>query len=345
MKLKSVLLSSAALTVMSTGAFAQENVLYVAGNGGSQEELMRAEIFPAFEAETGIEIVYSAGNSAAVLAKLLAQEANQQVDVAMMNTGPMSQAIELGICQDLDLGEHEANIYDFAKFESGKAVGFGVVSLGLAYNKDVFAREGWDAPTSWTDLEDPKFAGKIVFQPLNNTNGMLALIKLAEIYGGGVDNLDPGFAVMAEKIAPNVLSFEPASARLAEMFQSGEVDLAVWSSTQVKVLAESGFPVELVYPSEGAMVISNDVCAVNTSAPKPEAQAFINYLVSPEVQEILAKGLGFGPVNKLAELTPEEAVGIPYGPEQVSSLEVVDWNVVNANREDWDRRWVREIER
>jgi len=43
------------------------------------------------------------------------------------------------------------------------------------------------------------------------------------------------------------------------------------------------------------MVISNDVCAVNTASPKPEAQAFINYLVLPGVQEILAKGLGFGP--------------------------------------------------
>jgi len=345
MRNTTALLSSLALCALAAPALAQDNVLYVTGNGGSQEELMRAEIFPAFEAETGVQIVYSAGNSAAVLAKLLAQQDNQQVDVAMMNTGPMSQAISLGLCQDLDLSANEANIYDFAKFSSGKAVGFGVVSLGLAYNTEVFAKEGWDAPASWTDMEDPKFAGKLVFQPLNNTNGLLALIKLAEIYGGGLDNLDPGFAVMAEKIAPNVLSFEPASARLAEMFQSGEVDLAVWSSTQVKVLAESGFPIELAYPKEGAMVISNDVCAVTQTQPKPEAQAFVNYLVSPEVQAILAKGLGFGPVNKLTELTAEEAKGIPYGGDQVASLEVVDWDVVNANRENWDRRWVREIER
>ncbi|MHA6732030.1 ABC transporter substrate-binding protein [Devosia sp. A369] len=345
MRLKLALLSTVALSAFAGSVVAQENVLYVAGNGGSQEELMRAEVFPAFEAETGIKVVYSAGNSAAVLAKLLAQEANQQVDIAMMNTGPMTQAIDLGLCLDLDLSAHEANIYDFAKFKSGKAVSFGVVGLGLAYNTDTFAKEGWDAPTSWTALEDPKFAGRVVFQPLNNTNGLLALIKLAEIHGGDLENLDPGFKVMAEKIAPGVLSFEPASARLAEMFQSGEVDLAVWSSTQVQVLAASGFPVELAYPSEGAMAISNDVCAVKTASPKPEAEAFVNYLVSPEVQEVLAKGLGFGPINKLAELTAEEAVGVPYGPDKVSNLENVDWNYINANREAWDTRWVREIER
>lgn len=225
MRNTTALLSSLALCALAAPALAQDNVLYVTGNGGSQEELMRAEIFPAFEAETGIQIVYSAGNSAAVLAKLLAQQDNQQVDVAMMNTGPMSQAISLGLCQDLDLSANEANIYDFAKFSSGKAVGFGVVSLGLAYNTEVFAKEGWDAPASWTDMEDPKFAGKLVFQPLNNTNGLLALIKLAEIYGGGLDNLDPGFAVMAEKIAPNVLSFEPASARLQKCSRAAK---SIW---------------------------------------------------------------------------------------------------------------------
>lgn len=343
MKLKVALLASVAIG-MAHSAIAQD-VLYVAGNGGSQEELMRAEIFPVFEEQTGVEVVYVAGNSANILARLLAQQGNQEIDVAMMNTGPISQAIELGICGDLDISAHEANIYDYAKFSSGKAVGFGSVALGLAYNTETFADNGWDVPTSWTALENDQHQGRIVFQPLNNTNGLLALIKIAQIHGGGVDDMGPGFTVMEESIAPNVLSFEPSSARLAEMFQTGEVELAVWSSTQVKVLAETGFPIDLAYPQEGAMVISNDVCAIEKATPNPAAQEFINFLISPEIQETLAKNLGFSPTNTLAELTELEAEGIPYGEEQVSLLENVDWDVVNRNREDWDRRWVREIER
>jgi len=344
MKYPTALVSTLALFVAAAPALAQDT-LYVAGNGGSQEELMRAEIFPLFEEQAGVTITYVAGNSANVLARLLAQQGNQEIDVAMMNTGPMSQAIELGICGDLDISEHESDIYEYARFASGKAVGFGSVALGLAYNTDTFAQQGWDAPTSWTDLEDSKHAGRIVFQPLNNTNGLLALIKLSEIYGGGVEDMEPGFEVMQERIAPNVLAFEPSSARLAEQFQTGEVELSVWSSTQVKVLAESGFPVELVYPREGAMVISNDVCATSKSEPHPAAQDFINFLISPDVQEILAKGLGFSPTNRLAELSEEEAQGVPYGEEQIGLLQQVDWDLINANREEWDRRWVREIER
>ncbi|MBE3637631.1 ABC transporter substrate-binding protein [Mangrovicoccus algicola] len=344
MKSIAALMASAGLASLSALPALAETI-YIAGNGGSQEALLKSEIFPAFTEATGTEIVYSAGNSAAVLARLLAQQDNQQTDIAMMNTGPMSQAIELGLCRDLDISEHEANIHDFAKFDSGKAVGFGVVGLGIAYNTEAFEENGWPVPTSWTALEDDTFKGKMVFQPLNNTNGLLALIKIAEIKGGGVDNMDPGFEAMEASIAENVLSFEPSSARLAEMYQNGEVDISVWSSTQVKVLAEKGFPITLSYPEEGAMIISNDVCAVTTEAMKPEAVEFINFLISPEIQEVLSRNLGFGPTNKLAELTEAEAEGVPYGPEAVDKLQNVDWDVVNREREAWDRRWVREIER
>ena len=35
---------------------------------------------------------------------------------------------------------------------------------GLGYNTRLFKEKGWAAPTSWMDLADPKFKGKVVFQ-------------------------------------------------------------------------------------------------------------------------------------------------------------------------------------
>lgn len=348
MKSKSVLLSTIALTFAGFAATAQAETLYVAGPGGTGEAGLKSEVFEPFTKATGIEIVYSAGNSAATLAKLLAQRDNQQIDVAIMNEGPMYQAIQLGMCrEDFDISEHEENIYDFAKFDPPLAVGFGLVGLGVAYATETFEKNGWDAPTSWTDLEDEKFKGKMVFQPLNNGNGLMAMIQFADIYGGSAKNMDPAFDVMIERIAPNVLSFEPSSARLAEMFQNDEVVISVWSSTQVKVLAESGFPIKLVYPEEGAPFHLNAACAIETEAMKPEAIALINALISVESQEGLGRTLGYGPTNALAKLTEEEAKDVPYGPADTAALlaSSVDWKVVNAEREDWDRRWVREVER
>jgi putative spermidine/putrescine transport system substrate-binding protein len=55
---------------------AQDKTLYVAGYGGSFEQVMRKDVFPAFEKANGVKIEYVAGNSTDTLAKLQAQRGN-----------------------------------------------------------------------------------------------------------------------------------------------------------------------------------------------------------------------------------------------------------------------------
>src|SRR4249919_2108364 len=89
----------AALVLAGTvPAHAQQKTFYVAGYGGSFEQTMRKEIIPAFEKKHGVKVEYVAGNSTDTLAKLQAQKANQQIDVAIVDDGPMYQAINLGFC-------------------------------------------------------------------------------------------------------------------------------------------------------------------------------------------------------------------------------------------------------
>ena len=88
----------AVLALSAPAALAQQKTLYVAGYGGSFEQTMRKEIFPAFEAKHGVKVEYVAGNSTDTLAKLQAQKGNQQIDVAIVDDGPMYQAIQLGFC-------------------------------------------------------------------------------------------------------------------------------------------------------------------------------------------------------------------------------------------------------
>ena len=44
------------------------------------------------------------------------------------------------------------------------------------------------------------------------------------------------------------------------------------------------------------------------------------------------------------KLPPDQQAGIPYGPAQVEKLVKIDWDTVNEHREEWNRRWTREIE-
>src|SRR5215813_8193506 len=88
---------TAALALASFAA-AQAQTLYVAGYGGSFEQTIRKEIMPAFTKKFGATVEYIAGNSTDTVAKLQAQRGNQQIDVAIVDDGPMYQAIQLGFC-------------------------------------------------------------------------------------------------------------------------------------------------------------------------------------------------------------------------------------------------------
>ena len=51
-------------------------------------------------------------------------------------------------------------------------------------------------------------------------------------------------------------------------------------------------------------------------------------------------------VNKrMPTLPADKQAGIPYGVEQIGALKVIDWDTANEKREEWNKRWTREIER
>lgn len=339
------LIAGCSLALAAAAAFPQEKVLYVAGPGGSVEKALRDTVFPSFAKKTGMRVQYVAGNSTDILAKLQAQAGKQQIDVAMIDDGPMAQAVSLGFCRDLDIGDVKRDLYKVALFPDGKSVAYGLLGSGFVYNTKAFKKNGWAAPTSLADLSDPKFANKIVIPPLNNTYGVLTLVQVSKANGGSESNIDPGFRVFTNKIAPNVLAFEPSPGKMTELLQSGQAVLAVWGSSRAKALADTGFPAGFVYPKEGGAVIATGICPVNGGASKPEAQAFIRYLLQPDMQVEMAKASGLAPVNRNAKLPPEAQVGMPYGEDQVNKLVTVDWSTINKNRGVWNQRWTREVER
>jgi putative spermidine/putrescine transport system substrate-binding protein len=326
-------------------AQAQQKTLYVAAYGGSFEQTMRKEIIPGFEKQYGVKVEYVAGNSTDNLAKLQAQKGNQQIDLVILDDGPMYQAVALGFCADLAKAPVYDDLYDLAKIPSNKAVNFGAVGTGIVYNKKVFDENGWPAPSSWKDIEDAKYKKKLVVPPINNSYGLHALVMMARLNGGGEKNIEPGFKEFSDKINPNVLAYEPSPGKMTELFQSGQANIAVWGSGRVKALADTGFPAAFVYPKEGGVVLASAACQVAGSKQAAEAQQFIQYMLMPTAQMALAVDAGFGPMNRTVELKPEQQKGLPYGPEQMSKLLVVDWDTINANREVWNKRWTREVER
>jgi putative spermidine/putrescine transport system substrate-binding protein len=344
--MRNSLILTMAMSLSASVSFAQDKTLYFASYGGSNEQLYKEIIIPRWQATPGgkgVNVVYVSGNSTDTLAKLRAQEGAQQIDVAMLDDGPMVQAIGFGYCDRVDQGTF-ADLYDVARFPQDKAVGVQLIATGLAYNKDLFAKNGWAAPTSWLDLKDPKYKGKVAIPPITNGYGLNALVAIAQLSGGGVDNIEPGLEVFEKEIDSNVLVYEASSGKMSELFQNGDIALAVWGSGRVKSLTDSGFPAAFAYPKEGAVALLTAVCPVVGSAVAKESQDFIKFITSLEIQQYLANEKGSGPVNRNVKLTEEQAATMPVG-ARAEKMISIDYTIVNARRGEWTEQWTRRIER
>ncbi len=345
---KTAFVSCVALAVslaLSGQIRAETPTLYLGAYGGSTEKLMKEKIIPAFQAQNDVRIVYVPGNSTDTLAKLQAQKSAQELDVVFLDDGPMYQAVALGFCAPIADAPVLKDVYDIARLGTDKAIGLGFVVTGLAYNKDMFEKNGWAAPDSWENLTDRKFEGKLVVPPINNTYGLHALIMMARLRGGGETKIDPGFTAFIDEVGPNVLTFEPSSGKMSELFQSGEIALSVWGSGRLKALADTGFPGDFAYPKEGGVALMVATCPVVDSDVPELSQEFVQFVLSPEVQVMLAEAQGWGPTNKKTQLSDELGAKLPYGPEKIEKLIAVDWNVINPKRAEWTNRWNRRVER
>lgn len=335
-----IIVASAFVTVQAHA----EATLYVGAFGGSFEQLLRQKIIPPFEKANNVKVVVVPGDSTTTMARLQAQKGAQSLDVVILDDGPMYQAVQLGYCDTLTDAPVYQNLYDVARFKSNKAVTIGVDATGLVYNERLFAANGWAPPTSWHDLADPRYKGKLELPSISNGYGLQTLVVLARLSGGGEKNIQPGFETVTTSVAPNVLSFDPSPGKISELFQTDSIALAAWGDGRSQALRNQGVPVKFVAPKEGAAVLGLSMCPVKHDAPNELAQKFVQFSLSPEIQAFYAEEEGVAPVNKQTQLSPAVAARVP-GPAAVAHMLKIDWDVVNDKRASWTQQWNRTVER
>ena len=341
-RMKSLTLATV-LAVVAAPAFAKDEI-FLAWQGGSREQLMREKIIPKFEQLFPVKVSYVAAVSTKLLARLRAQRTNQDIDVVLMDDGPVFQAGAEGLCSP-NTPKYSNDLYPVANMNVANAVGIGVVATGIEYNTKTFASKGWAPPKSWKDLEDPKFKGQLGLLSISNTYGLHTLMMMSAANKGSAPGYDAGFKALQEKVSPNVQAFVETSGNLSAAFQSGEISIAVNSNGRTQALAKSGFPVAFVYPTEGAVATIIGACAVQKPNVNKYSVELIKFLLTPEVQALMAENEGLSPVNKATKLSAETAKDIPNGEKAMSELVVPDWVQLNKDRNNLARRWAREVER
>ena len=171
----------------------------------------------------------------------------------------------------------------------------------MVYNSELVEGE----ITSFADLFDEQFAGSVCL--LDSARVMIGYINI--MLGHDFNTTDDAeLAEAAEKlkeIKPNVLALDSNLAY--QYLLSGEAKAAFLFTSQA-VVCEQSMPgaFEYVFPSEG-IGFGIDAMVIPASAENPDgANAFLNYLMRPEVAATIQPWTMYLNVNAAAaELLPE----------------------------------------
>jgi iron(III) transport system substrate-binding protein len=184
------------------------------------------------------------------------------------------------------------------KDADGMFASFRVFLCPIAYNTNLVKKE--EAPKSYADLLDPKWAGKIV-KAHPGYSGTI----LTATYQMGRDLGWQYFEKLAQQRIMQVQSASDPPKKLALGERAIMADGVEYVLFQLK---EKGDPVEIVYPSEGTPLIIGPN-AIFKNAPNPNAARLLqNWMFSAECQQLC---IDFGGLRSAHALTKEKAGRTP----------------------------------
>jgi iron(III) transport system substrate-binding protein len=282
------------------------------------------QILKAFEQKTGIKVAKTddteANKTVGLVQRIIAEKGAARADVFWNNEcGQTLRLKEMGLL-DAYVSPAAADIPAEFKDPEGFWTGFGARARVIAYNTKLITED--QVPKRIRDLADARFKGKgVMSKPLVGT----ALTHACVLYArDGKDKTDAWF----ESLLGNDLHFTPGNGPAMREVAEGGRPYCLTDTDDAWGAAQQKYPVNVIYPDQGAddpgaVLIPNSVMLIKGAEHPAEAKAFIDYLLSPDVEATLAKGLS-------AQIPVRPSVPRPPNVKALSEIKrmPIDWAVV-----------------
>ncbi|ATW24833.1 ABC transporter substrate-binding protein [Candidatus Formimonas warabiya] len=309
--------------------------LRVLSFGGAYDETLTKHL-AAFEAENNCKVTFVNATGADILVKVN----NGECDLIFSDPVLSFQGEAKGLFAPINATTvpNVANLYKRGILSDCTVI-HDVGAYGIAYNPDLVKTP----PTSWNDLWDPQYAGKVAIRVLKSDTIEL-MVWAAKQAGGDEKNIDPGFAAMA-KLAPNINTFVTDHPAMLQLFQEGSIAMSTWTDGRVAWAQEQGANVKLAIPKEGGFCLVTSMNAVKNSSNLDLAYKYIDMELGVEAQADIGNDLRYFPMNKdaYAKLSDDTKSKMGFTPDNIEQAQMADWGYIATVKDQWSERWEKEV--
>ncbi len=276
------------------------------------------EIMDAFTQDTGIPVEFISMSSGEVLSRMRAEKGRPLGDVWFGGgVDSFMVAAEEGLLEAYVSPESEY-IEERFKDPDGYWTGVSIVLVTFVVNKELAEERGIPIPETWDDLLDERLQGEILMpNPGISGTAFTAMASILQRLGE-----EEGWDYLA-MLDENIPYYAERGSEPPNKASLGEVMIGI-SPDGVNAKRE-GYPVEVVYPSDGTAWWHSPVAIIAGTPNLEAAKEFVDWTLTERGQEILA----------FNSPRPSTRPGAPI-PDDVPSLEtlnLVDYNFERAARE------------
>lgn len=143
-------------------------------------------------------------------------------------------------------------------------------------------RRGLEAPPgSFGELIEPKWAGEVVLgDPLTSGTAFTWAVFMEQAYGAGY----------FEKLRKNGARIAGGNAAVLQKLEGKEAQVGVLLLENALIAQAKGSPIEIIWPSDGAVTIPGFAGILKTTRHARAAQAVIDVLLSEKGQALMVQG-------------------------------------------------------
>ena len=288
--LKSFLALMLALALASSHAQTSEEIMAAQAEGSVEYYANITSIdsvLEAFKAKYGIDANYTRVSTEGFAATLLTEhQAGRNIASVLQAPVPLLEILkEFGLLESY-VSPLAEDYPDWSHDPDGMIQLFGIEYVALIYNTELVAAE--DVPTSYMDLTDPKWKGKIVMaNPASHATTIQWLVGLKDhdVFGS-----EDAWWEFVRGLAANKPMFVKSFGPTPGPISSGEVHIGISMPKYIVTLAPA--PLAWAQVSEPMLGTPRGI-ALAKDAPEPNAaRLFIDYWLSDEASELLANEVG-----------------------------------------------------